>query len=198
MFQLLQPFFQQAALHPDSLKDARKIRLGQQAAETVHIHSVELRRQSVNALLGSLHFGCGHNFFLFLFHCFLRDGQQRSRIEIRSHELPHTGYNCIRDSLFLDGMASAGPCPCEPLIGAAHEIQHILPCRIFAVLHRKRVPALMAEDQPFQQKVVRPVPGMCPAAEERTHFFKTRPVDKRRVCAFHHHPVFAGLPFALF
>ena len=77
----------------------------------------------------------------------------------------------------------------KALVGAANEIQDILPLGIFAVEHRQGVAALVAEDQSFQQEVIGSAPGVLPAVHQHPHLLKGLQVHQRLVGTLHHHPV---------
>ena len=77
----------------------------------------------------------------------------------------------------------------EPLVGAADEVQHILPPGVFPVEDRQRIAALVAEDQSLQQKVIGPAPGVPAAVHQHTHLAESFHIHQRLVGALHHHPV---------
>ena len=81
-------------------------------------------------------------------------GQQGRRLQAGPAGLPQLGYHGTSDGLLLNAVAGAAPCLCEPLVGAANQIPHILPPAVFPVEHRQRVPALVTEKQPFQWKLI--------------------------------------------
>ena len=95
-------------------------------------------------------------------------------------------------------MASADARFGKALVGPADKVQHILSPGVFSIEHRQRVSALVAEDQPFQQKVIGPAPGVLAAAHQQLYFPEGLPVHQRLVGALHHHPVGRGLAQALF
>ena len=90
---------------------------------------------------------------------------------------------CIRDR------AGADPCLGEALIGAADEVEHILPGGVFAVEHRQRVAALVAEDEALEQKVVGPAPGAAAARYQQLRLVEGFRVYERLVRALDNDPV---------
>ena len=116
-------------------------------------------------------------------------GQQGRRLQAGPAGLPQLGYHGTSDGLLLNAVAGAAPCLCEPLVGAANQIPHILPPAVFPVEHRQRVPALVTEKQPFQWKLIGSAAGVPPAGQQTPHPFKGLRRHQRLMGSLHHHPV---------
>ena len=129
--QSLPLFLQLLPLQLDPAKDALEVRLGQQPAEPVGVHPVQVGGEAVDPGLERLEFRLQVALLPSLLHGFLSHGQQFIWVQIRLAHLPHLGDHRVGHSLLLDGVAGADTRFGEPLVGAADEVQHILPLAFF-------------------------------------------------------------------
>ena len=191
-------FLQLLPLQLDPAKDALEVRLWQQPAEPVGIHPVQVGGEAVDFGLERLEFRLQAALLSGVLRSFLCHGQQFIWVQIRLAHLPHLGDHRIGYRFLLDGVAGADARFGEALIGAADEVQYILSPGVFPVEDRQRVAALVAEDQPFQQEVIGPAPGVPAAVHQHPHLLKGLSVHQGVVGTLHHHPVGRVLLQALF
>lgn len=94
-------------------------------------------------------------------------------MQIAPTDFPHLGEYSFIHGLFLNGMTGANARFGKSLIGPADEEQEILTGGIFAVDHRHRVTALVAEEQSLEQKVIGSDPGVLAAVDPQLHLLKS-------------------------